>query len=324
MSAEPLISVVVLNHNNGPFIGETIQSVVLQAYREWEMIIIENASTDDSWEIIQAWMKREPRIQAVRLSRAVSIPAGRNLGLVRARGIYIAPLDSDDAWLPELLCREVEFMERGENAEIGVCGANSILIDSEGTEIGRKDFPQTDAECRRAFWYRNPFCHCAVLVRRTCFDQFGVYDESFALAEDLELWMRLGQAFRLRNLPEHLARIRVSGRNVTRRKHRELIRQTLCARRLARARYGYSINLSGRIALVLTWCAQWLASSVVHRLFQEILLRRFAWLWTSTMPPEQSLETPLRVGPGASPPTDAATGASLAIEPNPSTMAHLK
>jgi glycosyltransferase involved in cell wall biosynthesis len=200
MSTEPLVSVVLLNQNNAPFVGEAIESVVLQTHRKWEMIIVENASTDDSWEVIQAWMKRERRIRAIRLSRAVGIPAGRNMGLDLARGAYVAPLDSDDAWLPGLLCRQVEFMERVENAEIGVCGANSILIDCEGKEIGRKEYPQTDAECRRAFWYRNPCCHCAVLVRRICFEQFGVYDESFALAEDLELWMRLGQTFRLRNL----------------------------------------------------------------------------------------------------------------------------
>ena len=276
MSAAPLVSVVVLNHNNARFVGEAIESVVVQTYRQWEMIVVENASTDDSWEIIRAWMKRDPRIRAIRLSRAVNIPAGRNLGLALAQGSYIAPLDSDDVWQPELLSRLVEFMERLENADTGVCGSNCTLINVEGTEIGRKEFPQTDSECRRAFWYRDPFCHCAVLMRKICFDQLGPYDESFAVAEDLELQMRFGQTFRLHNLPEDLARIRISGRNVTLCKHREVIRQSLRARRLGFTRYGYSIGWCGRIALALTWCMQWLPARLVHWLFKKVVLRQSA------------------------------------------------
>jgi glycosyltransferase involved in cell wall biosynthesis len=273
MSSEPLVSVILLSHNHGRFIGEAMESVVRQTYQLWEMIVVENGSTDESWDVIQAWVKREPRIQAVRLTSAVSIPAAINLGLARARGTYLSHLDSDDAWLPELLSRLLGFMERAEDAAVGVCGANCILVGSEGKEIGRKEFPQTDAECRRAFWYRNPFCHCALLARKACFDQLGVYDERFEFAEDLELWMRFGQAFRLQNVPEHLARIRISGKNVTLCKQREMIRQTLRARRLASAHYGYSISLCGRTALALTWCMQWLPAGFVQRIFNRWVVR---------------------------------------------------
>ena len=272
MTNDPLVSVLMLNQNNRRFIGEAIESVVLQTYSRWEMIIVENGSTDDSWEVIQDWANREPRIQTVRLTYAANIPAGRNLGLARVQGDYIATLDSDDVWLPERLSRQTEFMERSENTGIGVCGANCLLIDGEGLGIGRKEFPRTDAACRRAFWYRNPFCQSTTLVRKVCFDQCGIYDESFVLAEDLELWMRLGQVFRLHNAPERLVKFRLSGRNVTLRKHREMIRQTLRARRLASARYGYSIHLSGRIGFGLTWCMQWLPPGFVHRLFNRWVL----------------------------------------------------
>jgi glycosyltransferase involved in cell wall biosynthesis len=274
MKRTPLVSVIVLSRNHGRFIGETIESVVRQTYRLWEMIVVENGSTDESWEVVQAWMKREPRIQALRLTNAISIPAAMNLGLARARGTYLSHLDSDDAWLPELLSRLVEFMERVENADTGVCGAHCFLIDSEGKEIGRKEFPRTDAECRRAFWYRNPFCHCALVARKACFDQLGVYDERFEVAEDLELWMRFGQAFRLHNIPEYLARIRIWGSNVTLCKHRQVIRQTLRARRLAFTRYGYSIGWCGRTALALTWCVQWLPTRFVRWLFRKVVLRQ--------------------------------------------------
>src|SRR5205809_507181 len=95
-NTNPLVSVVMVNYNNERFIGDAIESVVTQTYSRWELIIVENESTDDSWQVIQSWTKRETRIEAVRLSRGISIPAGRNLGLVRAAGEYIAALDSDD------------------------------------------------------------------------------------------------------------------------------------------------------------------------------------------------------------------------------------
>jgi glycosyltransferase involved in cell wall biosynthesis len=272
MKTDPLVSAVMVNLNNGRFIGEAIESVEHQTYSRWQLIIVENGSTDDSWEVIQSWMKREPRILSVRLSPGVSIPAGRNLALARARGDYIATLDSDDVWLPDRLSRQIEIMERAENEDIGVCGANCFQIDEQGKGIGRKEFPQTDAECRRSFWYRNPFCQSAALVRKVCFDELGAYDESFVLAEDLELWMRLGQAFRLHNLQDHLIQSRLSGRNVTLCKHREMVRQTLRARRRAYTRYGYSITLRGRVALGATWCTQWLPPSIVHRVFNRWVL----------------------------------------------------
>src|ERR1044071_7898930 len=103
MKTDPLVSAVMVNLNNGRFIGEAIESVEHQTYSRWQLIIVENGSTDDSWEVIQSWMKREPRILSVRLSPGVSIPAGRNLALARARGDYIATLDSDDVWLPDRL-----------------------------------------------------------------------------------------------------------------------------------------------------------------------------------------------------------------------------
>ncbi|MBI1178878.1 glycosyltransferase [bacterium] len=279
MKVRPLASIVMVNRNNGRFIGEAIESAVRQTYSRWEMIIVENASTDGSWEIIQCWANREPRIQAIRFSHRVGIPAGRNLALARTKGEYIATLDSDDVWLPERLTQQIEFMEHDENKAVGICGANCFLIDGEGMEIGRKEFPGSDAECRRAFWYRNPFCHSASLVRKSCFDKLGIYDESFELAEDLELWMRLGQFFRFYNTSEYLARFRLSGRNVTLLQHREMIRQTLRARRMAITRYGYTTDFAGRIAFAFTCCMQWLPPSLVHRLFYGLLLRRLVWIW---------------------------------------------
>jgi len=267
MKTDPFVSVVMLNQNGARFISEAIESALLQTYRRWEMIVVENGSTDHSWEVIQAWKKREPRIHAIRLTRGISIPAGRNVALDRAQGAYVATLDSDDVWLPERLARQVEFMECAENGKVGVCGANCWLIDAEGKRIGKKEFPATHEQCLRAFWYRNPFCHSATLIRRCCFDRLGHYDERFDVAQDLELWFRIGRTFKFTNLSAYLVNYRLWGHNVTIRRHHAMIQATVRARRLAAKQYGYRMGPAALGGLYLTWLMQWLPPRFVHWIF---------------------------------------------------------
>jgi glycosyltransferase involved in cell wall biosynthesis len=280
----------MVNYNGQRFIDEAIQSVALQQYRTWELIIVDSGSSDESWEIIGQWSAREQRITPLKAPRRLTIPEAANLGLAHANGEYVARIDSDDIWLPQRLDRQMEFMERSENADIGVCGTNCLVIDGEGKETLRKEFPVTHNECLRAFWFRNPLCQSATLIRKVCFERCGLYDESFTVVEDLELFMRFGQVFRLHNLPEYLVKYRISGSNVTICKHKNTVENTLRARRLAFTEYGYPINLSGRIAFGVTWCMQWLPPSLVHRLFYDLLLRRCSWLWRMRwLPREKSI-----------------------------------
>ena len=296
MNSQPLVSVVMVNRNNGRFLDKAIESVVGQTWPRWELIVIEDASEDDSWDIVQAWMKWESRIRAVRLRQRVNIPAARNAALARVRGTYVATLDSDDVWLSEHLSKELEFMEAPENSGVGVCGTNVWLINENGRVTGAKRFPQTHEQCIRSLWWRNPFCHSATLMRRGCLMQCGEYDETFEVAQDLELWLRIGRVFTFHNLDEYLVKYRVWPGNVTAQKHRTMVRHTLRARRLAAIQYGYRTGMRERFALTATWLALWLTPRLARKIFEKCVTGQHSRSDGIPDPPEVSeIEASIRI-----------------------------
>jgi glycosyltransferase involved in cell wall biosynthesis len=264
----------MVNRNNGRFIGEAIASVMAQDYGRWELVVVENASTDNSRDILRPWMRQESRIRLISLTCPVAIPAARNVGLARARGEYIATIDSDDVWLPDRLSRQLELMERPGHEQVGVCGSNVWLIDELGRTTGIKQFPDNHERCLKALWHRNPHCHSATLIRRSALARCGAYDDTFAPVEDLELWFRIGRRFELMNLGDYLVKYRIWQGNVTSQRHRLMVRQTVRARRLAVKRYGYRMRMRGRAALVVTWLAQWLPAGLARAIFERWVLRR--------------------------------------------------
>ena len=279
MKAQPLVSVVMINYNRERFVGAAIESVGGQTARDWELIVVENGSTDRSWEIIERWTAEDSRMRVIRLPSRLSIPVAANVGIKNARGQYVARLDSDDVCLPSRLGMQLDWMEQGRHERVGICGAQCELIDAGGEVIGEKWFPIRHAECVRAFWYRNPFCQSAVLIRQQCFAEFGLYDESFAVGEDLELWMRLAQRFELYNLPTVLVRERFWGQSVRMRQYRAMVDATLRARRLAARRYGHRMGSLDRLAFGATWCARWCPPQWARWFFYKIFLKLDRWTW---------------------------------------------
>lgn len=109
--SEPLVSIITPAYNAEEFIVDTIQSVWTQDYQNWEMIIIDDHSTDNTVEVVKSFIQRDPRIRLIERSENGGTAKTRNAGLREAKGKYIAFLDSDDQWLPKKLTKQVAFME---------------------------------------------------------------------------------------------------------------------------------------------------------------------------------------------------------------------
>lgn len=267
MSHKPLVSIVMPNYNCARFIGEAIESILQQTFHDFEFIIVDDGSVDDSWKIICAYAQTDARIIAVQNEENLKICRTLSKGIQMAKGTYIARMDSDDVAHVDWLEKMVRFMEMKEHAHIGVCGANFYLIDQKGKKIGQKIFPETDRQCRDAFWFRNPFAHNTVIIRKECFSTFGFYDQEFLYAEDLELWMRFGQKYQLHNIQEFLVDYRISGENSVLKKQRTMIQNTLKARKKAKREYGYHMSFKGYVFYWGTWTMQFLPPRFVFWMF---------------------------------------------------------
>jgi glycosyltransferase involved in cell wall biosynthesis len=264
----PLVSIVLANLNGAQFLGEALESVIAQSFSNWELIAIDSGSTDGSPDLLQSWAHADPRIRPLLLKELLNYPAAINEGLRMSRGAYIARLESDDIWLKHKLERQIQLLKALESSNIGVCGSDAMLMNSEGEIVGCKRFPRTHEACIAAIWYRNPLCHSAIVARREIFETVGEYDESKFLVEDLDLWFRVMRFWRFANIPEPLMQYRVWQGSLTDQKMREIARLTRKLRREAKEQHGVRFSWKAWVVYLLSYGAGIIPPQWVRHGFQ--------------------------------------------------------
>jgi glycosyltransferase involved in cell wall biosynthesis len=217
-----LISVVMVVCNSDRFLADSIESILSQSFRNFEFIIVDFGSTDNSRSIISEYAARDSRVKLHMIPNC-GLAEARNNGCYLAQGQYIAVMDSDDVAVPDRLQREVEFLEK--HTEVGVVGGATELIDSTGKVFHVNHFPRDDREIRSAFLDGCPFCQPTVLMRRDAFVFAGGYRRVFAQAEDYDLWLRIAEHFQCANLEEVVLKYRIHPNQISLRKR---MQQSLC------------------------------------------------------------------------------------------------
>lgn len=130
MTSSPIVSVVTPVYNAALFLEETIQSVLNQTYPHWEMILVDDCSTDASFEIANAYSEKDSRIKSFQLTENQGAGVGRNFGIKEAAGSYIAFLDADDLWFPEKLQTQLDFMMKH---NCNICYSSYQLMNEDGS-----------------------------------------------------------------------------------------------------------------------------------------------------------------------------------------------
>ncbi|MFB9145475.1 glycosyltransferase family 2 protein [Halomonas alkalicola] len=199
----PLISIVTPSHNSARFVSETIQSVLDQSFVEWEMIIVDDFSTDDSVEMIKAFVERDSRINLIRLTKNSGAALARNAAIEVAKGRYIAFLDSDDLWLPYKLEKQLAFMQAN-NYPFAYTAYDKI--DEEGLVLGRIGAPGKVS-------YSDLLKTCSIGCLTAMYDAdfFGkIYMPVNTKREDFATWLKLlKEVDYAYGLNENLAQYRV-------------------------------------------------------------------------------------------------------------------
>jgi len=205
-SHEPKVTVLMPVYNGEKYLKEAIDSVLQQTFTDFELLIIEGGSKDNSLKIIQEY--NDSRIRIIYQDKdKPGLAAALNQGLESAKGEYIARMDCDDISHHDRLQKQVNFMDA--NTKVGICGTWVInLIDGKLSQVQK--YPLSYDEIRVALFYATSFGHPSVMIRNSMFKENKLsYDTKFTYGEDYDLWNRCSEYFQLANLPEVLLTYRV-------------------------------------------------------------------------------------------------------------------
>jgi len=209
-----MISIIILTYNRAGFISEAIESALEQSFPDWELIVIDDASEDNTREIVEEYIVRDSRIKYFRNDEHLRISKSRNKALSLALGEYVAVLDSDDVWSDrDKLKKQYGFLEG--NKDYVLIGGGVIVIDEYGKEIRRYFNRESDENIRGKILFQNQFAHSSVMFKRDAALKAGGYDENLNIGEDYDLWLKLGTLGKMANIKEYLLKYRAHGSNIT-------------------------------------------------------------------------------------------------------------
>lgn len=208
----PAVSVLMPVYNSERFLREALESVIGQSLTSFELIVIDDGSTDGSASILKTY--RDHRIKVIRHSVNQGLSSALNRGLEVCVGEFIARMDADDVAMPNRLARQVGFLQ--EHPETGVTGSFCEVIDSGGLRIGTMSLPVTDLAIRWSSLLASPFAHPSTMIRRDVLERHQLrFDPTLLVAADYDLWTRLLRYTRGANLDEPLLRYRIHNESQT-------------------------------------------------------------------------------------------------------------
>lgn len=211
---KPIVSVIMATYNDDLYLKKSVESVLTQSLNNFELVIVNDASTDNTVNIIKSISKKDKRIVYVKNSRRMGLIASLNAGIKISKGKYIARLDSDDLWINDAkLMKSVELLEK--KPEIVLVGSWARRINTNNKVVAYVKYPLTDTEIRNYLMIENCFVHSSVLFRKNIVDKVGAYDSQFDSAEDYGLWVKIGTSGKLMNIPEYLVDYRVNPNGIS-------------------------------------------------------------------------------------------------------------
>lgn len=215
----PMISVILPAYNAADTIAETIQSILDQDFRDWELLVINDGSKDDTVEIVSSFS--DERIRLIHNDENKGLIYTLNKGIELARGPFIARIDADDIALPNRFAKQVDFMNN--NPNVIVCGT---FMKSFGNVKKSRiiSFECENDSIKDNFPIRTAFGHPSVMIRKSVLLDTGIkYDYNYKCAEDMKLWLDLMPYGKYANIPEVLMMYRISSKQCTQPTNIEMI-----------------------------------------------------------------------------------------------------
>lgn len=256
---EPLISVLMPVYNSALFLPQAIESILAQSFKNFELIIVDDGSTDNSLQIAKSYGDIDERVQVFAQSN-IGISKSRNRLLSLSKGKYIAWMDSDDISLPERLRVQYEYLLT--NTEVIAVGVGTEFIDEDGMKICQWQMPSShdDIDNAHIMGRGGAITFPSSMMLKSSFDIVGEFDETVTGAEDLCLFLRLAELGRLANVSETLYQYRQHINSVSHTAKQKIIEdnqrviKAACARRGVNfKRLPVSLKVSGKQETFIKW-----------------------------------------------------------------------
>ena len=197
-------------YNGMPYLKDAVKSILSQTYKNFEFIIVDDASTDNSWNYLKSLKDR--RIKLIKNKKNLGLASSLNIALGQvfdreshtesARGDYIARMDADDISLPKRFEEQVNFLHR--NPKVMLCGTWVDLINDKGEKIGEKKYPTEDSKIKKSLAWYPAIVHPTFMSRKEFYKVLNGYNQNFDFAEEYELMMRAKNKFKMANIPKKL------------------------------------------------------------------------------------------------------------------------
>ncbi len=220
MNPAPTVSIVMAVYNAECYLAQAIDSVLHQTFTDFELIVVNDGSTDGSLVMLQAYAQRDDRIRVISRDHR-GIPTTRNELLAHAQGEFIAVMDADDVMLPDRLARQVALLQQ--QPEIVCVGGYYDMINGQGKLITHITVPTQDVDIQdHLLSGRTVIQHSCAMIRHAALREVGGYDYATPLAEDLDLLLRLGERGKLANLEDVILNYRVHPKSTSAKRLRQM------------------------------------------------------------------------------------------------------
>src|SRR4030042_6035179 len=212
------VSAIILTYNRAQILVEAVDSVLNQTFRDFELIIVDNYSSDDTESVVKSC--QDKRIRYFKNQNEGLLGINRNFGIEKAHGEYIAFLDDDDLWLPEILEKQVKLLDS--NKELGLVYSDCYIMDDSGALRGKTFFATRKPVKGTAFkelLQTNTIPILTAVIRKETLDKVGGFSHEYIIAQDYDLWLRIVQHYPIDFIDEPLAKYRVHRRAESSIKH---------------------------------------------------------------------------------------------------------
>jgi len=210
---KPLISVIIPTYNRANLLSRAIKSVLNQIFKDFEIIVIDDCSIDNTEEVIKKFQEQDKRIRYIRHEKNKEAAMTRNTGIKVAKGEYIAFLDSDDEWLPEKL--EKQFALFRKNEKLGFVSCNALIIDEKSKEGRKYIMPRYKNILEKLLESNFIDSTSSVVIRKDVLNEVGYFDEKIKIGEDWDMWIRIAQKYEFDFVKKPLFRYYLHQNNIT-------------------------------------------------------------------------------------------------------------